>query len=206
MKTRIFCLEGEMSNRNQSVTVKPLLQLLQSLDTWRCGRSDNAKGNLDFQYCLCQSTKRFRQELQKLDPRTFLKGQASNCLYLAFHGSGQGLYADEECLPFKDVSEELGTKLGNELIYFSNCGGRNTKRELQQVRQQTEARLVIGYSKPVDWLLATMFETWFFSELSSQRNRATSAFVRRIRGQAENEFFQKLGVVVVYYKDPTDGK
>lgn len=194
MKVKIHCFEGEWDRKHPELSVKPLLHVIEQLNT--------AAGNsLTFSYRLCQSIERLRNHLRSFDRRKMSRDRnAKNCFYFAFHGNSYGLstFDSEDEVSFKEIGNLLGDKLTDSIVLFGSCGTRASDKKLQQFQQETAAELVVGYSANVDWLSSSLFEMLFFSELC--RFSKTGNFKNKLEKMAADNksLFSTLKVQFAY--------
>lgn len=190
MKVKIHCFEGEWDRKHPELRVEPLIKLLEQLYI-------SSGKHLTYSYKFCQSIERLRRDLQ-FDRRTLANKSFQHCLYFAFHGDGNSLWgdSDQESISFDEIAIKLGQNAANSVIFLGSCGTRASKPALKQLKEATDAKLVIGYTAPVDWLLSSMFEVFFFSELCRYTN--FGSFVNRINQVTEQELFSKLKIHLIY--------
>ena len=126
---------------------------------------------------------RLSEEL-KLVGRKLSNKTIQNCLYFAFHGDGNGLWgsAEDECISFDEIASDLGQKAAGSIIFFGSCGTRASPTSLAAFKNSTNARLVVGYGAPVDWLDSSMFEMLFFNELCKYQK--LGSFANKMRKKA----------------------
>ncbi len=189
-KVKIHCFEGEWDRKYPELSVEPLIKLLEQLYI-------SSGKHLTYSYKFCQSIERLRRDLQ-LDRRALVNKEFQHCLYFAFHSDGSSLWgdSDKESISFDEIATMLGQNATNSVIFLGSCGTRASKHALNQLKESTDAKLVIGYTSSVDWLLSSMFEIFFFNELCRYTN--FGSFINRINQVIEQELFSKLKVHLAY--------
>ncbi len=191
MKIKIYCFEGEWHEKHRELSVKPLMQVLQ--------QACYAFGpDLILTYHFCQTVERLKKDLEKLSRRGFSTKDAHRCFYFAFHGTSKGLVDLEGSLiSFSQIAEAGGDRLNDSIVLFGSCGAKASKPALDDFKERTGAKLVVGYSASVSWIASSCFEMLFFNEL---RNRSyTAPLKKRIQDLVapSQSLFSELKVIIV---------
>ena len=171
-KRGIFCLEGDWwNNLKKPSSIEPVLHLLHQWETHR---------DVD-------TIVSFEHYLRKWLTRSY---SDYPILYLGFHG-------DEGCISIGDLRrsgskvtlEELGAKLRGKcrgrIIYFSTCATMGIHyRRLDKFLAVTGALAVCGYTKNVDWLIATSFELFVLAAI--QKNALNGNGAKAMKKRIEH--------------------
>ncbi len=195
MKVKIHCFEGEWDQKHPELSVRPLIHVLE--------QSYLAAGSeLTYSYKFCQTVKRLETELERLDGRKLNSQKQQHCLYFAFHGDGKGLYSSEltDQLSYEDIAKSLQQKASGSIIFFGSCGARrSSEATLQAFKDETGAKLVVGYASNVDWITSSAYEMLFFSELCRSDYKQPKRLINKLGKIAgpSNELFASLNVIIV---------
>ncbi|MBN1948891.1 MAG: hypothetical protein JW784_04035, partial [Candidatus Cloacimonetes bacterium] len=80
-------------------------------------------------------------------------------LYLAFHGSENGIWLGKKFFSLKELSSILANKCLNRIIVLAACGTLNiNKKHLNLFLAETQALAICGYRLTVPWIESTAFE------------------------------------------------
>ena len=129
----IYCLEGNWrTNPRCRQSVRPMLDILR-----------DAAG-IKYIYRKCNTREEFFEYLRQY---TFERYRNYTILYIAFHGR-----------PNK-IADVLEGFLAHRIVYFGSCSTMRTKRaNIDDFLHRTKADILVGYSKDVDFILATAWE------------------------------------------------
>lgn len=141
----IFCLEGRWSeDLNKKSTVKPILDLL------------SLNSAIPYFHADCATVEELIFYLQKWSLKKYRRFPI---LYLAFHGSENGIWLGKKFFSLKELSSILANKCLNRIIVLAACGTLNiNKKHLNLFLAETQALAICGYRLTVPWIESTAFE------------------------------------------------
>ena len=175
---RLFCLEGEWDDAiDDRQSVLPILEVLERQDVLRFVHR-NAHSTVEFEHHL---------------GRWAEHGPSFDLIYLAFHGSADGLVLSEG----QEVSlARLGTLMRGlakgAVIHFSSCSVLDRADEdLASFMRATGARAICGYTKDVDWIDSAAFDLALIYNLATHA-RAGNA-LNRMASPAYSGLAKQLG-------------
>lgn len=180
----IFCIEGQWtSDLRDQCSVEPALRLLK----------DSHSPSVPY---IHRNTSTI-QELEANISR-WLKLKSYPILYLAFHGTPEGILiegmkARSEVVLFDWFEEILKGKCQGKVIYFGSCATLKTHgHRINRFVKQTRAAAVFGYRRDVPWVESTIFEVLLLSylqrwTLKKSGLRAMERALRKMAGSMANE-------------------
>lgn len=151
----VFALEGDPGeDSKRQYSVRPLLQLLNSLN------------DTDFMFRDIGTV----EELQHYVRRwTLAKNNEFDIGYFSFHGSPGALWFPDgrkSPVTLEDLGGWLHGRAEGRIIHFCACSAmRLGEVRLQDFRERTGAKAVMGYRTDVDWAESMAFDTLLFSAL-----------------------------------------
>jgi hypothetical protein len=87
-------------------------------------------------------------------------------VYFAFHGNSDGLFIGSEVVPLDRLAHWLGPLPGG-VVHLGSCAVlKNREEEARRFLKQTQARLISGYDRNVDWLDSAALETAWLGDLA----------------------------------------
>lgn len=135
-----------------TTSVLPTLELLQRMGILKQFVHRHAVSVEEFQNYLSMR--------QQRPTRTF------GIVYLAFHGSVEGLRVGEEDIDLDRLAEWLGSLRGG-VVHLGSCAVlKNREAEVRRFLKRTGARLISGYDRPVLWLDSIALETAYLGYLA----------------------------------------
>lgn len=148
----IFCLEGKWyEDLRKRSSVRPILELLE------------LNSNIPYIHADCATLTEFEFFINKWVQKKY---DNYPILYLAFHGSENGIWISEEFLTLNKISKELSNKCENRIILFASCSTINIdKRSLKRFLETTGALAICGYKLVVPWIQSTSLELMILSAL-----------------------------------------
>ena len=162
----VFCLEGNWSlDLRDRSTVRPVLDLLQ----------------LRLKVPFVHREYATREELEHYLRKWTQKQYASYpILYLAGHGTEDGIWLDKGEYSLNEMAEALGPRCDNRMILLGSCSGPQLdRRHIQRFLTKNNPLARCGYRANVDWLESTAFELLALSEM--QNNEFSGRGVEAIR-------------------------
>ena len=152
---RVFCLEGAWDRKlTDRSSVLPTLELLERLRTIEFIHRDvGTVGELEHYLKLWQK-----------------QGKRHRVVYLAFHGSPQGLYVsdDEDPVSLARLGELLGPAAEDAVIHLGSCSVlRQREGDVQDFLRVTRARALCGYKTDVDWVNSAALDLIVLGTLAS---------------------------------------
>ena len=74
-------------------------------------------------------------------------------LYLAFHGYPGGIYLPDLSIDMESLATFMGKGFRNWVVFFDSCRTISVRKDrILDFISVTEAKMVIGYKREVDWL------------------------------------------------------
>ncbi len=119
-------------------------------------------------------------------------------LYLAFHGSENGIWISNEFVTLDEISSRLENKCSGRIILFASCSTMNIDtRHLKKFLELTGALMICGYKLVVPWLQSTAMELLILSAL--QENSFDGRGVKAIKRKLDSisEMFKSLNFNIV---------
>lgn len=147
----IACLESLWdSDLVDRLSVRPILDVIANSQ------------DLKLAYLSCNTEPEFAHNLRMLGKR-----RSYGILYLAFHGSPGELYlADDTSISLEALQEYMATRFADGIIHFGSCSTIDVDPErLQSFVDSTQAKMVIGYTKSVDWIESSAMDLLIFQAL-----------------------------------------
>jgi Family of unknown function (DUF6642) len=188
MKKGIFCLEGLWSDdlRKRS-TVKPILELL------------DLNSEIPFLHSDCATEEEFKFYLQKWKASEY---DRYPILYLAFHGTENGILINDKVFTLDQISNELKGKGKNRVFLLASCNSIKTDlRNLKRFLRETNALAICGYRKVVPWITSTAFELMLLAAMQDNAldGRGIQAVQRHVERIAKT--FKELDFLMLTNKE-----
>jgi hypothetical protein len=153
----IVCLESFWNyNIENRLSVVPILELLGKRNSTRsfhltCNTIDELKFNL---------------EIVKRAGRYGFR-----ILYLAFHGYPGGIYMPDLKVDMESLATFMGRRFRDWIVYFDSCRTVSVEKErILNFMSKTGVRMVMGYSRRVDWLDAAAMDLLILNWLQHYKN------------------------------------
>jgi hypothetical protein len=153
----VLCLEGDWGKDPLDIlSVEPPLRLLEMQRYMRLAhRNVNTIEELTYHISGMSYRKKPRYEV----------------LYLAFHGSKEGIEVGERTVSLQALAEELRQQEPGFVVYFAACAVlKADAAELMAFCRNSGARAVAGYARDVDWTESAAFELLMLSSLLVSSN------------------------------------
>jgi hypothetical protein len=180
LKKRIFCIEGDWENdlRKKS-SIKGILDFLENVN------------KVEYIHRNCNTKAEFISRLNQ-----FKKYKSYNILYLAFHGSSNELYLNEnESISLDEIEELLKEKLTDKIIYFGSCETlRINEKRLKEFVKITNANCLVGFTKKVDFIEGTALDLLFFDKAQYYLN---SKYLKNGYQKNLSELIKKNGQIII---------
>jgi hypothetical protein len=148
---RIACLESLWhTDLEDHWSVRPILEVVATIQ------------DVKLAHLSCNTEPEFAYNLKMLAKR-----RADGILYLAFHGGPGELYlADDTAISLEALSEYMGTRFTDWTIHFGCCSTVRVEPErVQAFIEATRVKMVIGYTKDVDWIESSAMDLLIFQAL-----------------------------------------
>jgi hypothetical protein len=99
--------------------------------------------------------------------RTLGKRRSYDILYLAFHGApGQFYLADDTAVSLEALQDYMATRFSDWIIHFGCCSTiRVASERLQDFVATTQVKMIMGYTKDVDWIESSAMDLLIFQAL-----------------------------------------
>lgn len=152
----IFAFEGDPErNLKKKYSVRPILRFLEDLDGTKHVFRDIGTP----------------EELQHYLSRWVLSAYDGYIGYFSFHGSPGALWLPagrQKEITLDDLTDWLEGQCRGRIVHFCACSVmRLGDKRLQEFRQRTGAKAVMGYTKNVDWAESMAFEILLYSALAN---------------------------------------
>jgi hypothetical protein len=147
----IACLESLWNtDLEDRWSVRPVLDMLANVQDFKLA------------YLSCNTEPEFAYNLKMLGKR-----RSYGILYLAFHGGpGEFYLADNTCIPLEALGEYMGTRFNDRIIHFGCCSTMRVSSErLDAFTETTGIKMVMGYTKNVDWIESSAMDLLIFQAL-----------------------------------------
>jgi hypothetical protein len=147
----IACLESLWnSDLEDRWSVRPILDVIANIQ------------DLKLAHLSCNTEPEFAYNLRMLGKR-----RSYGILYLAFHGAPGELYlADDTAVSLEALQEYMGTRFSDWIIHFGCCSTIRVEQErLRSFVAATQVKMVVGYTKDVDWIESSAMDLLIFQAL-----------------------------------------
>ncbi|MCU0490414.1 MAG: hypothetical protein MUD01_02305 [Chloroflexaceae bacterium] len=147
----IACLESLWnSDLEDRWSVRPILDVIVNVQ------------DLKLAYLSCNTEAEFIYNLKMLSKR-----RSYGILYLAFHGApGEFYLADDSAISLETLSEYMATRFTDWIIHFGCCSTmRVSASQLDSFIEATGVKMVLGYTKDVDWIESSAMDLLIFQAL-----------------------------------------
>jgi len=153
-RKNIVCLESFWNhNLENRLSVLPILELVAK------------HNNIKFIHLTCNTPEELIHNLRILP-----KKNGYSILYLAFHGKPGRIILGDVSIRLETIAEIIGKRLANWIIHFGCCGILSVEeRRIRDFISSTQALMVSGYRKDVEWLYGTVIDLFFLDEIQSYR-------------------------------------
>ena len=165
----IACIESFWDSDVESrLSVAPLLQVIASNNDAR------------FVHLTCNTKAELQFALKAIPSR-----EPFQILYFAFHGRrGKIDLADGTSLTLPELAIAMGHKFSSWVLHFGTCGTIHTDSNvLDSFMQATDAVLLLGYKKNVDWIESAAMDLILFDWMQNYKNmRSMWSYLKRNYG------------------------
>lgn len=148
-RNRVFCIEESVWDDPKGLTdrtsVLPTLETLERMRTVSEFVHRHAVSHDEFKRYLVWRTDTART-------RTY------GTVYLAFHGTSEGLRVGNKDVSLEELAELLG-KLPDGVVHLGSCSVLHDEDDARRFLQSTGARMISGYERSVDWLDSAALDT-----------------------------------------------
>lgn len=152
----IACLESLWNTDIEDRwSVRPILEVIANIH------------DLKLAYLSCNTHEEFAFNLKMLAKR-----RSYGILYLAFHGApGEIFLGDDTSLTLENLQELMGTRFADWIVHFGSCSTVDvTPRQLKSFVVETQVKMVLGYTKSVDWIESSALDLLIFQSLQKYIN------------------------------------
>lgn len=183
----IFCLEAKWyDDLRKRSSVKPILELLE------------INSHIPYIHADCATKAEFYFFLKKW---ALKKYDGFPVLYLAFHGSQNGIWVSDTFITLDEISIKLKNRCSNRIILFASCGTINIDtKSLQKFLTTTAALAICGYKLVVPWIQSTALELIILATLQENifDGRGIQAIKRKL--DSLSEMFRPLEFQIIVNK------
>lgn len=184
----IFCLEAKWyDDLKKRSSVKPILELLE------------LNSRIPYIHADCATKAEFKFFLKKWALKKYGRYPI---LYLAFHGSENGIWISDKFVTLEEISTILQNRCSNRIILFASCSTINIEtKDLKQFLKTTGALAICGYKLVVPWIQSTALELIILSTLQENifDGRGIEAIKRKLDSLAD--MFQPLEFKIITHPD-----
>lgn len=183
----IICFEGDW-NENDPTNAFSILPILEYL-------RDNGKIKLIHRRVSTKGA--LQHEIAALNKRK--QRQQFDLIYFAFHGDRNCIFINKkEAITLKELASYQGNFnfFKNKIIHFGCCSTAFSKRQCMDFAEETEAMVVSGFKKSVDFHISTAFDLLYLGMV--QRYKTPSGIRKYIFNNHE-KLAKDLGFV--FYPD-----
>jgi hypothetical protein len=141
---RLFCLEESVWEDELSMTDRTSVQpMLQALRAW--GRVERFVHRPVLDVADLEGYLKLRREQADL--------RAYGLIYLAFHGSPEGLSVGDDAVSLERLAELLGRRCDGARVHLGSCSLlTNDEQAAKAFLKATGASMVSGYRSDIEWL------------------------------------------------------
>lgn len=160
MAKGIFCLETEWDFSTKKLkdptSVEPMLNFMKNIN------------KMDFVYRRVATKPELVFYLKELSKATFNKYEI---VYFSFHGETRSICLEGEnknnsSISLNEIAELANGAFYNKFVHFSTCNTlTGSESEIEYFKKVTNARLVSGYTRGVDYTLSSILDIAYFNEL-----------------------------------------
>ncbi|MFC1887384.1 DUF6642 family protein [Candidatus Cloacimonadota bacterium] len=180
----IFCLEAKWyDDLRKRSTVRPILELLEM------------NSDIPYIHADCATKTEFEFFLKKWSLKKYARYPI---LYLAFHGSENGIWISNEFITLDEISRKVQNKCHNRIILFASCSTINiAPKHLKDFLKNTGALAICGYKLIVPWIQSTALELMILSTM--QENAFDGRGLKAIKHKLEtvSEMFGTLEFSII---------
>lgn len=155
----IFCLETEWTQSLNDLKQKPsALSVLDML---------NNNGAIEgYSFRQVATSGDFEYYIEHLRHPSY---DNFNVVYLCFHGTEKSIYfangEELDLIEFARKPENRGIFKGRN-VHFGSCSTLHmSKRDVEEFKKLTGARMMTGYKMPVDFMNSFVFELWLINAM-----------------------------------------
>jgi hypothetical protein len=155
--------------------------------------------NIPYIYRECAIGSEFGYYIRKW---TLKRYAAYPILYIAAHGTEEGVSLDDGDHSLEEIAEALEGRCTGRIIIVASCSALSVnRRHIRRFLEITNALAVCGYRKEVDWMQATAFELLLLNAMQENElsGRGIDAIASRVKAQARS--FRELGFRIVSKRD-----
>ncbi|MCQ2973538.1 MAG: hypothetical protein MJ211_01860 [Bacteroidales bacterium] len=182
---KIFCLETEWDKSIQDLkkksAAKSLLEFLEN--------------TLEIPYAFRQvaTSQDFEYYINHL---RFNSYKAYDMIYLCFHGAKSVIeFANGVNLNLKTFANKNLNLFENRNVHFGSCSSLRMKaEEIKEFKEHTNARMITGYTKDVDFMTSFVFELWLLNVIATHPNYTAKGIIARANAEMPS-YVKKFGFV-----------
>ncbi len=157
-RDRVFCLEesvwSDAKGLSDQTSVLPTLELLERMSVLSAFLHRHALGATEFDNYL---------DWRRSDRRV----RAYGTVYLAFHGTPEGLWVGDAAVSLDVLAERLG-RLADGVVHLGSCSVlRQNEEAATRFLGLTGARMLTGYEREIAWLDSAALDTAWLGYVAS---------------------------------------
>lgn len=182
---KVFCLETEWTQTIHDLKNKStVLSLLEFL---------NGSLNVPYVFRQVAALEDFDYYIRHLEAASY---ESYDVVYLCFHGAkGSIQFADKTDYTILDFAVEHKNIFKGKTVIFGSCSTlKLSEDDLRRIKKLTGARLMVGYTKDVDFVSSFVFEFWLLNALAQCPTYGS----KRLQALAEEEMpmhVKRLGFI-----------
>lgn len=145
----------------------------------------------------CGTIEEFNFRIQEYLSKAHNSYKGFEILYFAFHGEKGVINLGEATLSLEEIAKKLEGKMKGKIVHFGSCKSIVVNdEELDYFIKTTNAKVVSGYTKNIDFISSTAMDILYF-EMCQQKARA-----RTIKTHLKEKYgsLMKQLEFVMYYK------
>ncbi|MBO4772875.1 MAG: hypothetical protein J5595_10100 [Bacteroidales bacterium] len=167
---RIFCLETEWDKSVQNLKKKSAAEsLLKFLEN-----------TIEVPHIFRQvaTSQDFEFYINRLNHNTY---SAYDMIYLCFHGEKKEImFANGVNINICTFGSKHPNIFLNRNVHFGSCSSlRMKENEIREFKQNTNARMITGYTRDVDFMKSFVFELWLLNAIASYPNYSAKGIMKR---------------------------
>jgi hypothetical protein len=181
----IICLEGDWYERDlrHSFSIRPILDYL------------TYNSEIKIIYRNVGTAAQLEHYLKLIDKYKDSKYKSYQVIYFAFHGKRGKLYLNRsESITLESIIEMSGDALKGRIVHFGSCLTMADQQRALNFGQTTQAAIVSGYTKVIDFHESSAFDMLYLGYLQRyQKTGNISKFQKKY-----STFADQLGFTYIY--------
>ncbi|MBP5368228.1 MAG: hypothetical protein J6Z01_07245 [Bacteroidales bacterium] len=167
---KIFCLETEWDKSIQDLKKKSAAKsLLEFIENTM---------NIPYAFRQVATSQDFEYYINHLNYSSY---SAYDMVYLCFHGAKSAIeFANGVNLNLRTFANKHENLFLNRNVHFGSCSSlRMKEEEIKAFKRHTNARMITGYTRDVDFMNSFVFELWLLSTIAAHPNYTAKGVMTR---------------------------